>query len=113
MTDLFDWADAQRSEAASATKPKRARTLIARPTARLYAFPITRHRSMIEKLARRYASYDDKRARFFLRREIDKMTERRVSKGIPRAIAEQGASELERAIWHRIVILDQHGGDAA
>jgi hypothetical protein len=78
----------------------------------VFALPISS--VLVRKLALRFAQYDDKRAQFFLRRELEQIACRRLKAGVPEAIVVQQCARLETAVWSEILRLDTEiGGGAA
>jgi hypothetical protein len=100
--DLLAWADSCDSVSAEE----------AGEAAEVAAFPVLNH-MVVEKLARRFARYDERRAAFFLKQEISRLTLKRQEKGVPRKIAIQDSVVLEQAVWVRISRLGQQRGGAA
>ncbi|WP_262296839.1 DUF6074 family protein [Microvirga sesbaniae] len=69
---------------------------------------------LVRKLALRFVQYDDKRAQFFLRRELEQIACRRLSAGVPEAIVAHQCAQLETAVWSEILRLEaETNGGAA
>jgi hypothetical protein len=100
MSDLFSWADGQ-----SATRKS--------DPAANYAFPLTRNRALINKLAGRLVKHPTERAAFFLRREMLNIIERRIRQGLTEEAAVAEGAAIERAVWIRMTTRRGTGGDVA